>query len=151
MCTKHGELFKELLDTSDILQDIARKSVENQPVMEVSAKEALEMLLGRVDLSQRGYNNLRDILAHFIYQIIKTMEINGTNLDDHHLGRIVRNIRIKQFVYPESIIPREVTVKCSACNQVGHNKKNKSCPLHEIHPELTFSDSEDEEEIENDH
>ena len=63
LCTKHGELFKELLDTSDILQDIARKSVENQPVMEVSAKEALEMLLGRVDLSQRGYNNLRDILA----------------------------------------------------------------------------------------
>ena len=96
-------------------------------------------------------NSGSNLCSHFIYQIIKTMEINGTNLDDHHLGRIVRNIRIKQFVYPESIIPREVTVKCSACNQVGHNKKNKSCPLHEIHPELTFSDSEDEEEIENDH
>lgn len=35
-------------------------------------------------------------------------------------------------------------ITCSACNQPGHNKKNKSCPLHPSHPGLNFDDSDDD-------
>ena len=76
------------------------------------------------------------------------MQLTGTNMDSDHLKRIIRNLRMLQFEYTESIIPHEITITCSRCNQVGHNKKNKMCPLHDIHlvtmPE--FSDSEDEVE-----
>ena len=91
-----------------------------------------------------GYGVYNCNAGEHLNKIIKTMELCGTNLDAGHFKKIIRNLRIKQFIYPKSIIPREVTVTCSRCHQVGHNKKNKCCPLHDIHPDIDFSDSEDD-------
>lgn len=55
-------------------------------------------------------------------------------------------MRTKQLYFPKCITPVKRDMKCTACNQPGHNKKNKSCPLHPSHPTIEFDDSEDETE-----
>ena len=70
------------------------------------------------------------------------MEMEHTNLDKNRFEVIVRNLRIKQFYYSETIIPSKTEVKCSKCHQTGHNKKNKCCPLHPSQPLLTFDESD---------
>ena len=59
MCEKHIDIFEDMLETSEVMKDVARKYVKRRPVIYVTEREALELLLGRVDLSQRGFNNLR--------------------------------------------------------------------------------------------
>ena len=95
-----------------------------------------------------GYGVFNCNAGEHLNKVIKTMQLTGTNMGENHLKKIIRNLRIMQFEYPESIIPKEVTVVCSKCKQVGHNRKNKTCPLHEIHPPLQFSDSEPEDDDE---
>ena len=53
-------------------------------------------------------------------------------------------MRIKQFFFTKEIFPSEVKILCSRCGQSGHNKKNKSCPLHESQPNIVFDDSDDD-------
>ena len=76
---------------------------------------------------------------------IKTFELSATNMDNNRFFTIVRLIRMKQLVFTKSILKSKVMVKCSACNQDGHNRKNKSCPMHPSHPPLEFDDSDIEE------
>ena len=96
-----------------------------------------------VDLPYMHY--LRNHVGSKLMVVAMEMaEMANTNLSPERFAKIIRNLRIKQFIYPESIIPTETTVKCSACGQHGHNRKNKSCPNHESHIDLHFSDSEGE-------
>ena len=44
------------------------------------------------------------------------------------------------------IIPKKVSITCSACGEKGHNRKNKSCPLHPSHPMIEFDESDTEKE-----
>ena len=55
-------------------------------------------------------------------------------------------MRTKQFEFTSSIMPARLEITCSTCNQSGHNRKNKSCPLHPSHPVLEFEESGDEQE-----
>ena len=51
-----------IVDSSEALQSEVRKILKKStPRVEVSPKTALELILGKVDLSQRGYENLRAI------------------------------------------------------------------------------------------
>ena len=63
MCEKHMDMFDEMVQSSEKIQSVARKSLKKgKPRVEVGPKEALEMILGRVDLAQRAYANLRAIM-----------------------------------------------------------------------------------------
>ena len=68
-------MFEELLDSSELLQAMARRSLKNHTLVVVSEKEAVEMLMGQVDLSQRGHNNLRDILNKANVQLPRYQDV----------------------------------------------------------------------------
>ena len=56
------DVLNEVLHTSEALQSEVKKILKKStPKVEVSPKAALELILGKVDLSQRGYENLRTI------------------------------------------------------------------------------------------
>jgi len=76
---------------------------------------------------------------------IKFSEINETNLDENRFMIVTRLTRLKQFFFTDTITPNKTEFICSACNQPGHNRKNKNCPLHPSHPTIEFEDSEDEQ------
>lgn len=57
----------------------------------------------------------------------------------------MRNLRLKQFYYTETIWPTHKEITCSKCQQKGHNKKNKSCPLHPSQPPLVFDELDTEQ------
>ena len=101
------------------------------------------MVLG-MDLFGYGYGCFSCTAGEHLNKIVKSQEMGNTNLGPKRFYRIMRNLRIKQFVYPETIIPTECSVRCSACGQLGHNRKNKSCPGHESRIEIEFSDSDDD-------
>ena len=75
---------------------------------------------------------------------IKAMEYGVTNMKDDRFMVIMRFMRVKQFFYPEQLLPSSRDMTCSACKQKGHNKKNKNCPLHPSQVQLDFSDTDDE-------
>lgn len=77
-------------------------------------------------------------------KIIKTSEIDDTNLDKDRFRTVTHLLRSKQFEFTDTILKKKVTVTCSACSQQGHNKKNKSCPMHPSHPVIEFDDSDTE-------
>ena len=74
----------------------------------------------------------------------KQMEIGSTNLDEGRFHTVMRNLRIKQYYFPEGLQSIKRDMVCSACKQPGHNKKNKSCVMHPSQPELYFSESDTE-------
>ena len=51
------------------------------------------------------------------------MEFKHTNFNTNQFEVIVQNLRVKQFHYPTSILKIENEIKCTRCNQTGHQKK----------------------------
>ena len=66
-------------------------------------------------------------------------------MDRQRFYTVTHMMRLKQFEFTTSIMPDKKETTCSACKQSGHNKKNKSCPMHPSHPSIQFEESEDEE------
>ena len=63
MCEKHCDILENVLESSEVARSVAQKFMDESKVeITLSEKEALEMILGRADLSQRGYENLRNIM-----------------------------------------------------------------------------------------
>ena len=91
-----------------------------------------------------GYGVFSCTAGEHLNKIIKTTEMTGTNFDANRMKEIIRLMRMKQFVFTDSVLKKKKEVVCSACGQTGHNRKNKSCPLHESHPPIVFEDSEPE-------
>ena len=114
------------------------------PYMHYLRNHVGELMVVAMEMFGFGYGYFNCNAGEHLNKIIKTQEMANTNLSPERFAKIIRNLRIKQFIYPESIIPTETTVKCSACGQHGHNRKNNSCPNHESHIDLHFSDSEGE-------
>ena len=75
---------------------------------------------------------------------IKCMEFGSTNLQSDRFSCIVRSMRVKQIHHPEQILHKITEKTCSACMEVGHNKKNKNCPMHPSRLTIDFSESEEE-------
>ena len=93
-----------------------------------------------------GYGYFNCNAREHLYKLIKTLEVGNTNLSQDRFFTITRNLRVRQFYYPESIFSTN-TVICSRCKQAGHNKKNKSCPNHRDQPQLdNFDESENEDQ-----
>lgn len=96
------------------------------------------------DLFQWGYGMFCCNASEHLNKRIKFSELNETNLDEKRFYTVTHMMRLKQFVFTECIMANKKDIKCSACNQIGHNKKNKSCPLHPSHPPIQFEESDDE-------
>lgn len=75
---------------------------------------------------------------------IKFSEINETNMDKNRFFTVTHMTRLKQFNFTDCIMPVTKIITCTACQQTGHNKKNKSCPMHPSHPPIQFNDSDDD-------
>ena len=76
---------------------------------------------------------------------IKCMEFGETNLKSDRFAKIMRNMRVKQLYYPDNLFTKGNEISCSACHEVGHNKKNKHCPMHPENIHLEFSDSDSDD------
>ena len=119
--------------------------LDRLPYMHYLRNHVGDLMEKYVELFGWGYGMFSCNAGEHLNKIIKTKEMAATNMDCTRFCKIIRNMRMKQFCYTDSIIPSTVTIRCSACQEIGHNKRNKSCRLHESHPEITFSDSEHEE------
>ena len=95
-----------------------------------------------------GYGYFSTNAGEHLNKRIKFYELSETNLDINRFYTVIHLIRTKQFEFPECIMPSKKEITCSACNQSGHNRKNKSCPLHPSHPIIDFEESDTEEDTE---
>jgi len=91
-----------------------------------------------------GYGYMSTNAGEHLNKRIKQIEISQTNMDTNRFYTVIHIMRSKQFEFTNSVFPCKTTVKCSACGQEGHNKKNKSCPMHPSHPPITFDNSDGE-------
>eukprot|EP00111_Clytia_hemisphaerica_P011030 TCONS_00032325-protein len=90
-----------------------------------------------------GYFNCN--AGEHLNKLIKTLEMDSTNLSKDRFLTVTRVLRVKQLYYPESIFT-ENKKKCSVCKIPGHNKNNKNCPNHPEQPQIeSFPESENEE------
>ena len=96
------------------------------------------------DLFQWGYGYFSTNAGEHLNKRIKFYELSETNLDKDRFYTITHLIRTKQFHFTSCIMPSNTKVTCSACNEMGHNRKNKCCPMHPSHPMLEFGDGDDE-------
>lgn len=96
------------------------------------------------ELLNWGYGYFSCTAGEHLNKHIKTKEFE-TNLSEQRFVDIIRTMRVKQFKYPATVYVQYKEITCSRCHQKGHNKKNKSCPLHPSQPGLTFEVSETED------
>ena len=75
---------------------------------------------------------------------IKCMEFGVTNMGEDRFVSIMRNTRVKQFHYPDQMLRKSQEVVCSACNEIGHRRNNKHCPMHPDNIHFDLSDSDEE-------
>ena len=92
-----------------------------------------------------GYGYFSTSAGEHLNKRIKCSEVEETNLDDNRFRNIIHSILSKQLYFTETIMPSSFTVTCSACHQEGHNRKNKSCPLHPSHPSIEFEESDNDD------
>nr|XP_047142024.1 uncharacterized protein LOC124816524 isoform X2 [Hydra vulgaris] len=91
-----------------------------------------------------GYGMFNCNASEHLNKRIKFSEINETNLDRTRFETIIRLMRLQQFILTDSVMPKIKEIICSVCKIPGHNKKNKSCPLHPSHPPIQFEESDEE-------
>ena len=77
--------------------------------------------------------------------MLKEVEYNETNFGGTSLHQAVVKFRIRSFYYTSSLFSPLSQVKCSTCNQLGHNRRNKLCPAKR--PDLADIFSSDDEEV----
>ena len=97
-------------------------------------------------LLQVGYRVFSAASGEHLNKQVKFLELGHTDLSKNRFAEIMRLLRVRAIHYPMLLLDessRDQT--CSRCHQKGHNRKNKSCPMHPSHPPPTFSDSEPDE------
>lgn len=92
-----------------------------------------------------GYGVFCCHAGEHLNKLIKTSELRDTNLDENRFVKVTHLMRAKQLIFTDIILKKKSSVKCGACGVVGHNRKNKSCPLHPSHPLIEFGVSDTEE------
>ena len=89
-----------------------------------------------------GYGVFCCHAGEHLNKLIKTSELRDTNLDENRFVKITHLMRAKQLIFTDIILKKKSNVKCG---DVGHTRKNKSCPLHPSHPLIEFDESDTEE------
>ena len=63
MCENHMDILDNIIKTSQVVSAMAKKTLKKANLhVKVDAEHATELIMGRTDLSQRAYTNLRTIL-----------------------------------------------------------------------------------------
>jgi len=128
----------------NFLNSAATSGLERLPYFHYLRNHLGQLMEFYFDYFEWGYGMFCCNAGEHLNKIIKTSEVHDTNLGANRFLTIVRTIRMKQFIYTKSVIKEGTSIKCSACNDIGHNRKNKSCPMHSSHPPIFFDESEDE-------
>ena len=66
--------------------------------------------------------------SEHLNKLLKEIEYEETNFGTTSLLQAVVKTRIRAFFYPTTLFMAITGISCSACNQPGHNRKNKLCP-----------------------
>ena len=119
-------------------------SVHGKPYLHILREHIGDIMVLWEELMDWGYGYFSCTAGEHLNKIIKTMEVEHTNPSANRFETIVRNLRVKQFHFPSSTLPAKQEIKCSSCNQSGHTKKNKSCPMHPTQPDIVFEESDTE-------
>ena len=95
------------------------------------------------ELLEFGYGVFSAASGEHLNKQVKFLELGHTDLSGNRYAQIMRLLRVRAFHFPAMLLDdpsRDQT--CSRCNQKGHNRKNKMCPMHPSQPALKFSDSD---------
>ena len=117
-------------------------SVYGKPYLHILRDHIGDFMILWGKLASWGYGVFSCNAGEHLNKRIKIMEIEHTNLDKNRFETVMRNLRIKQFHYSETVFPSKTEITCSTCHQKGHNRKNKSCPMHPSQPQLIFEESD---------
>ena len=91
-----------------------------------------------------GYGMFSCSASEHLNKRLKVFECDHTSRKTSRFYSIIHSLRVLSFYYPNSLFTASnSSVKCSACGEKGHNKKNRLCPNHPTRI-LDFSDSEEE-------
>ena len=121
-----------------------KKSLDGKPYLHI-LKEHISMFMKFWGQKMEwGYGMFSCTASEHLNKRIKCMEFGETNLKDNRFATIIQRIRVKQLHFPDHITKKKKNIVCSACHEIGHNRKNKQCPLHATNITIEFSDSEDE-------
>ena len=119
-------------------------NVSNMPYLHYLRNHIGDLMELYAKLFGWGYGLFTTHAGEHLNKRIKSYELGETNLNPERFYTVIHLMRTKQFEFTTSIMPSKKEITCSACNQKGHNRKNKSCPLHSSHPTLEFEESDDE-------
>ena len=90
-----------------------------------------------------GYGYFSCMASEHLNKLLKEIEYEETNFGNTSLLQAVVKTRIRAFFYPTTLFMATTGITCSACNQPGHNRKNKLCPAKRPHVEIESSDLEE--------
>lgn len=120
-------------------------SVKKKPYLHILRDHIPNILMFWYKKLNWGYGYFSCMAGEHLNKQIKTMEVCETNQGNDRFKVVMRMMRIRQFHFTSAIFKETVTITCSRCKLQGHNRKNKSCPMHPDQPELTFADTDDEQ------
>ena len=122
-------------------------SIKNKPYLHILRDHVPSILKFWYGMLGFGYGYFSCSAGEHLNKQIKTME-RETNQDSARFRTVMRIRMINQFHFTESVIRNKVSITCSRCKQIGHNRKNKSCPMHPDQPQMLFDETDNEEEEE---
>lgn len=120
--------------------------VSKLPYMHYLRQHIGSLMKTYYDLLGWGYGMFSTNSGEHLNKRIKYYELNETNLDKSRFYNIIKLMRTKQLHFASCVLEPKRNVICSACNEPGHTKKNRSCPFHPSHPKLEYDPSDNEEE-----
>lgn len=128
------------------ISSASSSALSSLPYLHLLRQHTGELMKVHFDLFGWGYGMYCCNAGEHLNKVIKSSESSGTNYDKSRFFSVVRLLRSKQFEFTGCILPSDKSqITCSACNQQGHNRKNKSCPMHPSHPVILFEESENED------
>ena len=120
-------------------------SVKKKPYLHLLREHIPDILKFWYNMFEWGYGFFHCSAGEHLNKQMKKIERYDTNQDSNRFCSTLKIIRLRQFHYSTSIFKNEESdVTCSRCKQRGHNRKNKSCPMHPDQPQLYFPDSDDD-------
>lgn len=120
-------------------------SLSSLPYLHILRNHTADQMKLHFNLFGWGYGMYCCNAGEHLNKVIKTYESTETNFDKNRFFTIVHLLRSKQFIFTDCILSTgNRLMTCTACNQPGHNRKNKSCPMHPSHPVITFDESDEE-------
>lgn len=108
------------------INNASNTAVAKLPYLYYVRNHVGDLMVLHSNMFKLGYGAFCCHAGEHLNKLIKTSELNDTNLDINRFHTITHLMRVKQLIFTHMIIPKKSTVKCSACGQIGHNKKNKS-------------------------